>query len=367
MKEEIFMEQAIRLAKKALGRTSPNPMVGAVIVKDSQVLSTGFHRKAGEPHAEIDALRKAGSEARGADLYVNLEPCNHVGRTGPCTKAIIDSGIKKVVIGMEDPNPLVSGKGIRELKENGIEVKVGVLEERCKKLNEMFVKYIVTKTPFIILKVAASLDGKVATKNGESRWITGQRARYLVHKLRDRVDAVMVGIGTVLKDDPLLTTRLKGGRGKDAIRIVVDSSLRIPLQANIINTASKARTIVATTDRASSDKIARLKEKGVEVLVVSSRKNRVDLNELAVELGKREIMSVLLEGGPRLSASALEAGIVDKALFFYAPKIIGGEDAPGIVAGEGVDSLAKAILLEDIKIKKLGEDFLVEGYVHRNN
>lgn len=365
MNEEIFMGWAIRLAKKALGRTSPNPTVGAVVVKNSRILGTGFHERAGEPHAEINALRKVGPEARGADLYVNLEPCNHFGKTGPCTKAIVDSGIKRVIIGMEDPNPLVSGKGIKELKENGIEVKVGVLEEKCRKLNEMFVKYIITKTPFVILKAAASLDGKVATKNGESKWITSEKARHMVHKVRNQVDAVMVGIGTVLKDDPLLTTRLKSNRGKDAIRIVVDSSLRIPLEAKILSTPS--HTIVVTTDKASADRIAKLKERGVEVLVMPSKKDKVDLRELIIELGKREIISVLLEGGPTLSASALEAGIVDKVLFFYAPKIIGGEKAPGIIAGEGIDSLTKAISFKDIKGRKIGEDFLLEGYVHRNN
>jgi diaminohydroxyphosphoribosylaminopyrimidine deaminase/5-amino-6-(5-phosphoribosylamino)uracil reductase len=357
-----FMRQALALAARARGRTSPNPMVGCVVVKDGQLIGRGYHEKAGAPHAEVVALQEAGAAAAGATLYVSLEPCCHYGRTPPCTQAIIAAGVRRVVAAMRDPNPLVSGRGAEELRQAGIAVTLGVLAEEASTLNEAFIKYIATKRPFVFLKVAASLDGKIATASGESRWITGERARLLVHQLRDRVDAVMVGINTVLRDDPLLTTRLPGG--KDPIRIVVDSRLRIPLEAKVLAASPTAPTIVATTEAAPPHKRQQLEARGVRVLVLGGGP-RVPLAALMERLAAQQVTSLLLEGGGELHDAALRAGIVDKVLYFIAPKLIGGRCAPMAIAGEGCARLAEAIALERVRVRRVGDDLLIEGYVRR--
>lgn len=365
MNKEEYMRLAIRLAKKARGRTSPNPLVGALVVKEGEVVGKGFHQKAGEPHAEINAINNAGGKARGGELYINLEPCNHYGRTPPCTKTIIDSGIKRVFVGMEDPNEVVAGRGIQCLKDNGIYVQTGILIEECQRLNETYIKYITEKRPFVILKSAASLDGKIATRVGDTRWITNEKSRAFLHRLRDEVDGILVGIGTIMADDPELTARLNGRKGKDPVRIVVDSKLRIMPQSKVLNPESEAGTIIATTELAPKERIKKLEELGARVLIVRSKDNRVDLMELMYELGKLEITSLIIEGGAEINASSLDSGIVDKVLFFYAPKIIGGADALGMVGGKGVEKLNDAVNLKNIRVRRLGDDILVEGYVNK--
>jgi diaminohydroxyphosphoribosylaminopyrimidine deaminase/5-amino-6-(5-phosphoribosylamino)uracil reductase len=356
------MRRALELAEKAAGRTSPNPMVGAVIVKNSRVIGEGYHKKAGRPHGEIEALRKAGKRAKGAQMFVNLEPCCHQGRTPPCTDAIIESGIKEVFVGLRDPNPLIAGKGIRHLKRAGITVHGSLLKSECQRLNEVFVKFIQTGMPFVTLKSALSLDGKIATSTGESQWITGPEARERVHRMRDQVDAILVGAGTVLKDDPRLTTRLKKGKGHNPARVILDARAEIPLKARVFHHASRDRVIYVTTNKASTARKNRLKERGVEIQVFSGRSNRISLIKLIKLLGQVEIASVLLEGGGGINASALKAGIVDKAVLFLAPLIIGGESAPGMVGGQGIKSLKQALPLKDLTIAPVGADWMAEGY-----
>ncbi len=364
--DERYMREALALAAEARGRTSPNPMVGSVVVKDGPIIGRGYHARAGLRHGEVVALEDAGAQAQGATLYVTLEPCCHYGkRTPPCTKAIIAAGVRRVVAAMRDPNPLVSGKGLEELRHAGIEVTVGVLEEEAARLNEAYLTYVTTKRPFVLLKVAASLDGKIATVTGESRWISNERSRLLVHQLRDQMDAVMVGINTVLRDDPSLTTRLPGGAGKDPLRIVVDSCLRIPLDAKLLTSSSTACAIIATTANAPREKRAQLETRGAKVLVVEGAGPRVPLGPLMDLLGSLQITSLLLEGGGELHDAALRAGIVDKVLFFLAPKLIGGRVAPTAIGGEGCARLAEAVTLERVRVQMLDGDLCVEGYVQR--
>ncbi|MEW5897801.1 MAG: bifunctional diaminohydroxyphosphoribosylaminopyrimidine deaminase/5-amino-6-(5-phosphoribosylamino)uracil reductase RibD [Bacillota bacterium] len=358
------MRLALELAKKAEGFTSPNPLVGAVLVKDGEIVGTGCHARAGSPHAEIMALREAGEKAQGATLYVNLEPCCHHGRTGPCTEAVIAAKIRKVVVAMADPNPLVAGKGIARLRQAGVEVAVGVLEAEAGRLNEVFSKYITTGLPFVVLKAAMSLDGKIATRRGESRWITSEQARIFGHRLRHRYDAILAGVGTVLADNPSLTARLPEGGGRDPVRVVLDSSARTPPGAKIINQASPAHTLIAATPKAPAARVAALKEAGAEVLVLPpDEKGRVNLPLLMKELAGREITSVLIEGGAEVHASALNAGIVDKVAWFIAPRIIGGKEAPGPVGGLGAGRLDEAVPLRNVSVQRIGEDIYIEGYV----
>jgi diaminohydroxyphosphoribosylaminopyrimidine deaminase/5-amino-6-(5-phosphoribosylamino)uracil reductase len=363
--DEQFMGEALALAAQARGRTSPNPMVGSVVVRDGRVVGRGYHIKAGAPHGEAAALGDAGVQANGATLYVTLEPCCHYGRTPPCTKAIIAAGIRRVVAAMRDPNPLVSGQGLEELRQAGIEVKLPVLEAEAAALNEVFIKYITTKRPFVLLKVAASLDGKIATVTGESRWITNERSRLLVHQLRDQVDAIMVGINTVLRDDPLLTTRLPGGGGRDPMRIIVDSRLRLPCEARVLTASTTASTLIATTPQAPRDKRLQLEAAGAKILIVEGDGPRVPLGALLEQLGAMQVTSVLLEGGGELHSSALRAGIVDKVLFFLAPKLIGGRVAPPAIGGEGFARLDEAVTLERMHVRQLDDDLLIEGYIRR--
>ena len=363
--EEHYMRLALKMASRALGQTSPNPLVGAIVVKNGRIVGQGYHHRAGAPHAEINALAEAGKKAIGADLYLNLEPCTHYGRTPPCADVIIQRRIKRVFVGMQDPNPLVNGKGIEKLRRAGIRVKAGILEKECRKLNEVFIKYITTGVPFVILKAAASLDGKIATVTGNSKWITNEKSRQYVHRLRSRVDAVLVGIRTVQNDDPLLTTRLKNRRAKNPVRVVVDSTLKISRDARVFNPRSKARAIIATTPKASPKKIAAIENQGAKVLVIPSQ-NRVDLQLLMGALAKEKITSVLIEGGGQINTSALQAGIVDKVVFFYAPRIIGGKKAPLIVSGEGVSKVEDSLLLHSIKTRRFEDDVMIEGYLTKN-
>lgn len=358
--EETLLLRTFELAVHALGRTSPNPLVGAVVVNAGRIVGEGYHHKAGLPHAEIEALNAAGEAARGATLYINLEPCCHTGRTGPCTEAIIKAGIKKVVAAMADPNPVVAGKGFARLKEAGIEVTTGILEKEARKLNEFFIKYITTNRPFVTVKTAMSLDGKIATVTGDSKWITGELAREYVHRLRDSSDAVLVGIGTVLKDDPSLTTRLAGG-GRDAARIILDSMARTPLDSRVLNQQSEAPTIIAVTEMAPSERVAALRQAGAEVMTCGFGP-RVALDFLLMELARREIVSVLVEGGGTVNAGFWQAGLVDKVVWFIAPIVIGGREAPGPVGGSGIRSMSKAVRLTDISIKEFGADLCIEGY-----
>lgn len=360
--EKVFMHRALELAALARGKTSPNPLVGAVVVKNGVVVGEGYHQEAGTPHAEVIALQQAGERARGAILYATLEPCCYYGRTPPCTEAIIKAGIKKVVVATPDPNPLVSERGIQTLQKAGLIVELGLLEAEARRLNEVFFKYITIRRPFVTLKVAMSLDGKIATFTGDSKWITGDEVRVRVHHLRAEHDAIMVGIGTVVADDPLLTVRLPH-ESKQPWRIVVDSRLRIPLNSRLVQTACEIPTIVATVQgKCPKEEKELLATHGVEIWELSERGGKVDLCALLDELGKREITSILLEGGATLNAAALKANIVDKFVFFLAPKIIGGARAPGPVGGIGVRYLQEAFLISDLECVKVGSDLMILGY-----
>lgn len=362
-KHEEYMKRALELAKGGWGRTNPNPLVGAVIVNNGEIIAEGYHKALGGAHAEVDAFNNAKQGVKGGRLYVNLEPCSHYGRTPPCAQTIIEAGISKVVVAMEDPNPKVSGRGIKMLRDAGIEVIVGVLEREASLLNEIFIQYITHKRPFVIMKTAMTLDGKIACTSGDSKWISGESSRQQVHVVRDRVAAIMVGINTVLVDNPALTTRISSGKGKDPIRIVVDSKGLIPVNSQVINVESSAGIILATTSLIESEKEKQLLKKGVRIIKLDGQGGHVDLIKLMEELYKLEIDSVLLEGGGDLSAAALNSGIVDKAMFFIAPKIIGGKEAKTPVEGSGILLMKNAIKLEDISISRFDDDILIEGYV----
>lgn len=353
---ESFMKRAIELAKNGLGRTSPNPAVGAVIVKGGKIIGEGYHRKAGMPHAEIDALNAAGKQAKGSTLYCTLEPCCHTGKTGPCTEAIIAAGITTVVIGAHDPNPLVQGKGVARLRVDGLQVEEYVLEEECKELIAPFAKHISTGLPFVILKAAMSLDGKIATRTGDSKWISSEESRGEAHLLRDTMDAIMVGIGTAVQDNPRLTCRIPGGR--NPVRIVIDSKARLPPDARMLQ--EPGTTIVATTKESLAERRAALQAAGAEILICRTRRDGwVDLLDLMKTLGKKRICSVLLEGGSELNASMLQANLVDRFLLFIAPKIIGG-NSKGPVGGVGVARMVDALTFSEMRIRQIGPDALLE-------
>lgn len=355
------MRRALELAKLGIGAVNPNPLVGAVIVKDGRIIGEGYHKAYGGPHAEVNAFNSTSEDVTGAHMYVTLEPCSHYGKTPPCAKAIVEKGIKKVTISMMDPNPIVSGKGIEILKNNGIEVQVGLLEQESKKLNEVFIKYITTQEPFCVMKTASTLDGKIAAVTGDSKWITNEKSREYVHYIRHRLSAIMVGVDTVIKDNPSLTTRLKDVNGRNPIRIIVDSSARIPLDSKVFK--EEGRTIIATTEKASKDKLNSIEKLGGEIIINPLKEGRVDLNSLMKKLGEKKIDSVLLEGGGTLNYSALKSGIVDKVMTFIAPKIIGGALAKTSVAGEGIELMKDAINLKDINISRFDDDILIEGYL----
>lgn len=358
--ERKYMERAIELAKRGMGFTSPNPLVGAVIVKDGRIIGEGYHKRCGELHAERNALAALTESAEGATIYVTLEPCCHYGKTPPCTEAIIEHKLGKVVIGSRDPNPLVAGKGAALLREAGIEVVEDFMRQDCDVINSIFFHYITTKRPYVAMKYAMTMDGKIATRTGASKWITGKAAREHVQQLRHQYKGIMVGIETVLKDDPMLNCRMEGG--VDPVRIVCDSQLRIPLNSRIVQTAKEISTIVATTlknEEESRSKQKALIDAGLKVLVLPEKEGHIDLSALMDEMGEQGIDSILLEGGGTLNESALKAHIVHKAYVYVAPKIFGGTEAKTPVGGCGVATLEQAYQFQLIEWNKVGEDLLL--------
>lgn len=369
--EEEYMRRALELAQKGIGKTSPNPMVGAVLVKDGRIIGEGWHEAYGQAHAEVNAVRSAeeflmrsGQSAlddlAGATMYVNLEPCCHQGKTPPCTELLIRKRVGRVVIGTLDPNPLVAGKGSEQLRRAGIQVEEGILEKDCRRLNEVFFHFIRTRRPFVILKGAMSLDGKIAAESGASKWITGEAARQDVHRLRGQYAAIMTGVETVIQDDPALTCRV--GSGRNPKRIILDSRLRIPLESKILSNPESNPAIVACTEDASHRMIRRLEEAGTEVLCCRSCGGRIDLTDLTAKLGALQIDSVMLEAGGTVNEAAFSQGIVDKVIFYLAPKIIGGANAKTIVDGVGIRELSDAYPLQIDEIKPLGSDYKITAY-----
>ncbi len=364
MTKEEYMRRALELAEQGVGHTNPNPMVGCVVVKDDRIISEGWHEYYGGFHAERNALLHCAEDPAGADLYVTLEPCCHTGKTPPCTDIIIEKGIGRVFVGSSDPNPLVDGKGIRILREAGIEVETGILAQECERLNEVFYHYIKTGKPFVTMKYAMSLDGKIACETGDSKWVTGEVARRHVHELRNRYMGIMVGIGTVLKDDPMLTCRIEGGT--NPTRIICDSSLRIPKESHIVESAHEVPTIVACekdiyeSERAKS-KIDFLKDAGIRIIPTKGSLG-INLIQLMSELGEQGLDSILLEGGGTLNSSALRDGIVSKVYAYISNKLIGGVDAPTPIGGIGADRIADAVELVDVDIRAMGEDMCICGY-----
>lgn len=353
-----MMRRALSLARKGIGRTSPNPAVGAVVVRDGVIVGEGWHKRAGTPHAEIHALAMAGELARGGDVYVTLEPCSHFGKTPPCADALLAAGVSRVFVGMIDPNPLVSGSGVERLRRAGVVVETGLLEKECRSLNEAFIKHVTTGRPLVVLKSALTLDGKTATASGDSRWVTSAESRKAVHRLRAGMDGVMVGVGTVLADDPELTVRLVTGR--NPLRIVVDSGLRSPLRSRLLATVREAGVIIATACDDGA-KVAALTAAGAELLVCQRKEGRVDLGEMLDRLGARGVQSILLEGGETLAGEMLRSGLIDKFLFFLAPKLVGGE-GKGLFAGPGASLMSQAVPLRIETISRVGADILLEAY-----
>ena len=364
-----FLDMTIGLAEKALGDTSPNPLVGCVIVKAGKIISRGYHKKCGQAHAEINAIEKAGKNSVGASLYVNLEPCAHYGRTGPCAEAIIKAGIRKVFIGIKDPNHLTCGKGIRMLRKAGITVELAKDKKPFEELNEIFIKHITTGHPFIAVKAAQSIDGKIATRTFDSKWITGKHSRCHAQFLRKKYDAIMVGVNTVLQDNPYLSCRYGDKLDEDApVKIIVDSTLRTPANSNIFSGLSPAPVIIATTERASKNKIKQFNSMDVDMIICpQDKRKQVDLEYLVCELGKHEITSILVEGGGRLNGSFFDAKLADKIYFFVAPKIIGGDNAVNSVGALGINKLDQVINIRDIKYTSFGDDLLAEGRTYYEN
>jgi len=357
------MDMALDLAVQGRGYTSPNPLVGAVVVKNGVVVGRGFHEAVGQHHAEVNALNDAGTMAKGATLYVTLEPCNHFGRTPPCTQSIIQAGVKQVVVAMQDPNTAVKGGGNSFLRDNGIGVTEGVCEKRARKINEAFIKFTQTRLPFVTLKCAATLDGRIATRTGDAKWITGERAREYVHQLRHATDAIMVGIGTIKADNPSLTTRLENVPTKDPLRIILDTKLAMDATARVLQLESDASTILVTGASISATQKKQIEQQGADVISVSLKDGRIDLNALMKRLGVMGVTSVLIEGGSRVIASALAAGVVDKINFFYAPKITGGDDGVPICKGPGAAFIRDCIHLDNITMRQFDNDMMIEGYI----
>lgn len=364
--KEKYMKRVLELARKGMGRTSPNPMVGCVVVKEGEIIAEGFHEQYGGFHAERNALLKCGQEAEGADLYVNLEPCCHQGKTPPCTDIIIEKKIKRVFVGCLDSNPLVAGKGMEILKNHGIEAEAGILEQECRALNEVFFHYIETGLPFVAMKYAMTLDGKIACKSGDSKWVTGEEARNQVQYLRNRYRGIMAGIGTVLADNPLLNCRMEQGR--DPIRIICDSGLRIPEDCQIVETAKEQETIIAycngkTKEIQEQEKIERLEKKGIQLISVSEQNGTLYLPELLQKLAERKIDSILLEGGGTLNASMLEEHLVQRVHAFIAPKLVAGADAKSPIEGKGIEKMQEAIRLHSVETTFYGEDICITGRI----
>ncbi|MFI5395145.1 MAG: bifunctional diaminohydroxyphosphoribosylaminopyrimidine deaminase/5-amino-6-(5-phosphoribosylamino)uracil reductase RibD [Candidatus Binatia bacterium] len=361
-----FMRLAVRLGRRGLGRTSPNPPVGAVVVTRGVIVGRGYHRQAGQPHAESEALQVAGRRSRGGTLYVTLEPCAHHGRTPPCTEAIIAAGVRRVVFGTRDPNPSVPGNGMGQLRRAGIEVSSGIEQASCNELIAAFRKHVTTGRPWVTLKLAASLDGRIATAGGESRWITGEDSRRFVHRLRAEHDAVLVGAATVIRDDPELTCRLRGSR--NPLRIVLDGRLHVPLHARVLTNTTAAATLMVTGRQAPATKVRHIEDQGVEVLRLPDTGGRIGMARLLRALGRRGIMSVLIEGGATVAAAAVAASIVDRMLIFYAPKLIGGDGRP-MLGSIGVRRLAHAPQLGRLRVTRFAADVLVatEMVAHDGN
>lgn len=365
MNTEHYMELAYQLALKGKGQVSPNPMVGAVIVKNNKVIAQGFHARCGGDHAEAAALQKAGVKAKGATLYVTLEPCSHYGRTPPCVQSIIKSGIAKVIIGMQDPNPLMNGKSIRLLKQSGIKVEVGCLSEKLVLMNEVFIKYMKERLPFVTAKTAQTIDGKIATSTGESQWITSAAAREYARSKRDEFDAIMVGANTIRKDNPGLNSQTKN---KSLKKIIIDSHLTLSEKAKFFKATKPSDIIIATTSKAKQSRINLFKKMAVTVLVAPHKGENgwVDLTWVMNALAKLEISSVLIEGGGRLIGSALNEGLVDRMMIYVAPKILGDADGIDSISGRHVKKLADNIQLKEVSVKMINQDLLIEGYVHRH-
>jgi diaminohydroxyphosphoribosylaminopyrimidine deaminase / 5-amino-6-(5-phosphoribosylamino)uracil reductase len=361
-RDEFYMRRACRLALKGAGRTSPNPMVGAVLVRSGQVVGSGYHHFAGADHAEIVALKRAGGKARGATLYLTLEPCSHYGRTPPCVDAVIRAGIREVVCGTRDPNPLVAGRGFRQLRRAGVIVRSGILEPQCRMLIESFAKFITQRLPFVTLKLAASLDGKIAVASGDARWISGAESRRAVHGLRNRLDAVVIGSGTLKADDPQLTCRIEGGR--NPWRVVLDSRLSISLSAQILHQKDPDKTIIVSTAGAPAAKARAIEALGSRVWRFPAGRGGVSWFPVLRKLAAMGVVNVLIEGGAKVAASALQEKVVDKVIFFYAPKIIGG-DGVAMIGDLGIRRVRQALELEDLRFAKSGKDLLVTGYLRR--
>ena len=356
--DRTYMQRALDLAEQGRGRTSPNPMVGCVIVRDGRIIGEGWHEKAGKPHAEVNAVKAAGGDIRGATVYVTLEPCSHHGRTPPCADLLLDKKPVRVVAAMRDPNPLVAGRGLARLRAAGIEVTTGVLRTAAMRQNEAFIKHITTGMPFVIAKCGMSLDGKLATRTGDSQWITGPDARRLVHTIRNEVDAIMVGSRTVMVDDPSLTVRLESGKIKDPVRVILDSGEYLDASRRVFNLKTSTPTWVAVPEDRDFDGAD-------DTLHIPRAGDGLDMRALMLELGQRGVTSVLIEGGGATLASAFEADVVDKVMFFVAPKIIGGAEAVSAVEGQGAARLADAVQLTAMKTRKVGCDILIEAYVNR--
>lgn len=358
MNDGFYMQLALSNAQAMKGQTDPNPLVGAVIVNDSRIVGVGAHMKAGEPHAEIHALRMAGEHAKGATIYVTLEPCSHHGRTGPCAVALVDAGIKKVVIATLDPNPIVAGNGVKILKEAGIEVITGVCDKESRQMNEVFNKFIVEKKPFVTLKAGITLDGKIATHTNSSKWITSEEARQDVHQLRSENMAILVGVNTVIHDNPELTSRIPNGR--NPIRVILDSSLRIPLESKVV-TDKKAETWVFTSENYDKQKRGILEESGISVFVTSGS-SKVDAADVMGILGEKLVSSILIEGGGTINASLLENQVIDKVVLYIAPKLVGGKHAPTFLEGSGIEKMSDAVELSNVTVSPIGKDFKFTGY-----
>jgi len=363
MRDHEYMQEALTLAKTAKGFTSPNPCVGAVVVKDNRIVGKGFHKAAGLAHAEVDALDDAGIKARGATLYVTLEPCNHFGKTPPCTQKIINAGIKKVVVGCSDPNPDVCGEGLKYLKSKGLEVLSGVLENQAQILIEDFIWYVQNKKPFVILKCASTLDGHIATSTGDSKWITNEKSRQFAHVIRHEVDAILVGSGTLHADNPSLTSRIQGVKTKDPARIILDTHLSIKKDAKVLTRKSNAKTFIITGPKIPIEKKLLIESKGAQIIQIPLKEQRLDLNKLMIKLGEMSILSLLIEGGSVVAGSALKEGIVNKTLFFLAPKFLGSSDGIAMFDGEGPKLIKDAFELKKMSVNRFDNDVLIEGYL----
>ncbi len=358
------MQRAVELSRKGKYNARPNPLVGAVITKNSEIIGEGYHEKFGGPHAEINAINSAVEPVQGATMYVTLEPCSHYGKTPPCADRLISEGFSRVVIGMADPNPVVNGKGIEKLKAAGIEVDVRVLEEDIKKVNEIYLTNVLKKRPFSVLKTAMTLDGKIAVKTGDSKWISCEKSREYVHGLRHLYDGIMVGVNTVISDNPELTDRLSFTEKRDPVRIITDSAGRIPLDSKVLR-KDNVKTIIAVTERIDSEFVKKINDKGKDVIVCPDKNGRVDLNYLMKELWKQGIDSILIEGGSTLNYSAVSEGVVDKVVSFISPKIIGGKDSFTPVGGAGVRTISDAFRLKVDKVEQIDTDILIESYIIR--